>query len=110
MCMWLEPSSHTSQKPRCMRHPGSVAVAPLPPLWKLLTRRGRVIKALPYGKPASRSAPSLNAPVATVGLFPTVGFLPVFHRPLLTKRPSVRHSRPSYDHLGVWPCPTRFID
>ena len=52
----------------------------------------------------------LNAPAATVGAFPTVGFLPVFHRPLLTKRPSVRPSRPSYDHLGAWPCATRFID
>src|SRR5205809_2473603 len=28
MCMWLEPSSHTSQKPRCMCHPVSVSSRP----------------------------------------------------------------------------------
>src|SRR5213595_3542168 len=43
------------------------------------TREGR--KGPPLRQTARGPAISLNAPVATVGAFPTVGFLPVFHRP-----------------------------
>src|SRR5947209_1216026 len=98
--MWLEPSSHTSQKPRCMRHPGSVAVASLPPLWKLLTRRGRVVKAVPYDK--QREPRLLFERVGSPRLapFPTVGFL-VFHGPTVNlKRPPIRPPKPTCNPVG----------
>ena len=83
--MWLEPSSHTSQKPRCMRRPGSVAVAP----------------------PAS----SLSASVATVGAFPNRGLSPGVSRPhCQLKPPSISLRNPPATVSGPRSCATRFVD
>src|SRR5207247_7209590 len=71
---------------------------------------GRVIKARPCGKTASLSAASVNASVATVGAYPTVGFLPAFHAPLSTQTALDQPPKPTCNHVGARPCTTRFID